>query len=73
MSYGFMDLSHIGSGNSLSTIRYHAITWTSCPVDPQEQTFVKFKSQYHNFHSRKCIEDKCLLQNAGHLVQTPMC
>ena len=39
-----------------------------CQLDPREQSSVKFKSKYKNFHSRKCIW-KCRLRDGGHFVQ----
>ena len=40
-------------------------------LDPYEQTSVKFKSKYKNFHSRKCIGN-CCLRNVSHFVQGEM-
>ena len=39
-----------------------------CQLDSQEQTSVKFQSNYKTFHSRKCIW-KYRLRNGGHIVQ----
>ena len=41
------------------------------PLDPYEQTSVKFQSKYIFFHSWKCIWKYCL-QNSSHLVQGDM-
>ena len=41
---------------------------TYCQLDHQEQTLVKFESQYKTFHSRKCTW-KCRLRNGGHIVR----
>ena len=48
----------ISSGNGLSPVRCQAITWTNaayCQLDSWEQISVKFESEFHHFHSRKCI------------------
>ena len=43
----------------------------NCPLDPWEQTSVKFESKYKTFHSRKYIW-KCRVRNIGHFVQGEM-
>ena len=42
-----------------------------CQLDHQEQSSVKFESQWRTFHSRKCIR-KYRLRNGGHFVQVEM-
>ena len=43
-----------------------------CWLDHQEQTSVKFKSEFKHFHSRKCTR-KCRQRNGVHFVSASMC
>ena len=68
-------LVNAGSGNgcclfSAKTLPESVLTY--CQFNPQQQTSVKFKLEYQNYHSTKCIW-KCCLQNGGHFVQASMC
>ena len=59
--YASVNLVKIGSDNVFFfSIRRQAIIYTNAgvlPIDPLEQTSVKFWTKCSTFHSRKCIDD----------------
>ena len=53
-----MNWGSIGSGNGLSPVQRHAITWTNTgllSIRLLRTISVKFESEFYQFHSRKCI------------------
>ena len=41
-------------------------------IEPHEQTSMKFKSKFKEFHLWKSIS-KCRMENGGHFISAPMC
>ena len=69
-----MDRVSIGSGNGLSPVRNHAITWTNVnllSIWPLGTNFGEIPIKIYIFHTRKCIGNY-RLWNGGHYLQREM-